>query len=46
MVYSVNMELQCIVLMEEAVLVEQCRVLDGLTNNMTDFIIINIAEET
>jgi hypothetical protein len=40
MAYSVNMETLFVVLMEH------CRVLDGLANNMERYIIINIAEET
>jgi hypothetical protein len=46
LVCSVNKESLFIILMEDAALVEYCRVLDGQTNKMSDCIITNIAEET
>jgi hypothetical protein len=45
MVCSVNKESLFVILMEDAALVKSCRVLDSLTNNMSDCIITNIAEE-
>jgi uncharacterized protein YjgD (DUF1641 family) len=42
----VNKESLLVILMEKVALLEHCRVLDGLTNNTADCIIINIAKET